>query len=86
MTDEIDYEALFNQVRVENEGLRINIIKLKNDEISLLDCIKDKLADIMDSPYAGLYIYAAFMVLVFVLEPLIRALISYIFRRKTDEK
>lgn len=84
MTEDIDYKILFEKMQTENEGLRINILKLKNEEISFIEGIKEKIADIMDSRYAFFYAYIAFMIICYVVEPLIRSLVSYIIRRKNE--
>jgi hypothetical protein len=83
-TDEIDFKALFEQVQGENEKLRINIVKLKNDEISLFEGIKEKIADIVESDYFHIYLYAAIMIFVAVIVPMLKELFNYIFRRKHE--
>ena len=43
--DGIDYEALFKQVRAENEGLRLFIVKIKNATPSTVEKVLDWLQD-----------------------------------------
>lgn len=81
-TEEINYEALCNQFMKENEGLRINIIKLKNDEITLIDRIKDKISDIVDDEHFLLYFYISIFIFSMIIVPLVKAFIAYIVRRK----
>ncbi len=84
MTEDIDYKTLFERMQTENEGLRINILKLKNDEISFFEGIKDKIANIVDSDYFHIWLYAAIMIFVAVIVPMLKELFNYIFRRKHE--
>ncbi len=85
-TDEIDFKALFEQVQGENEKLRINIVKLKNDESSLFESIKEKIANIVEDERFLTYFYIGLMLFSFFIVPIVKALFTYIFRRKVDER
>ncbi len=86
MTEDIDFEALFKQVHQENEGLRIKILKLKNEEMTFFESIKEWIVDfVSDENNKQLCMLAAFMLFFSVVVPLIKALFKYIFRRKPSE-
>jgi hypothetical protein len=70
MIDEIDYQNLFESMRSENERLRINILKLKNDGYTLRDKISDWIESILDDPYVVLYIFLAVSVVLQVVPTL----------------
>ncbi len=85
MTEDLDYEALFKQVHQENEGLRIKILKLKNDEMTWFESVKEWIVDfISDENNRQLCMLAAFMLFFSVVVPLIRALFRFIFKQKGD--
>lgn len=84
-SEEIDYKALFEQVQKENEGIRIRYFKLKNDEQSFIERIKEKFAELADSEHLPMFVYASIMIFVAVIVPLIRTLFQFIFRRETNE-
>jgi hypothetical protein len=86
MTDEIDFKALFEQVQGENEKLRINIVKLKNDETTIFEGIKGKIVDLVESERFMTYFYIGLMLFMVVIVPLIKVLFAYIIRRKVDER
>jgi uncharacterized membrane protein len=85
LTEEIDYKALFEQVQHENEGIRIKYIKLKNEEVGLIDRIKDRFIELAESPYFHIYLYAGIMIFVAIIVPAVKALFQLIFRRKENE-
>lgn len=86
MTDEIDYKALCDQYMSENEGLRIRIIKLKNDDTSFFERIRDKITDLVEDERFLLYFYVVMSVFCVVIVPLVKAFIAYIARKKGNNE
>lgn len=84
MTDDIDYKALFEQVQSENESIRIRYFKLKNEETSFLDHIKERIADLVDDERFPFYFNMSIVLLVFIVAPVVSALFKFFTRRKPD--
>lgn len=85
MTEDIDYKTLFEKLQRENEGLRINIVKLKNDEIPFFEQIKGKFADIVEHEHFPIMLYGGIMVFIAIIMPFMRFVFKFFFRRKESE-
>lgn len=87
MTDSIDYEALFKQVRSENEGLRLVIVKLKNSTPTFFEGVVSWIEDFV-ADESNKQIMITFSVIIFVslIIPAIRSISRMIIRRFTNER
>jgi len=87
MTDTIDYEALFKQLRSENEGLRLIIVKLKNSTPTFFEGIVDWIEDfIADESNKQIVLTLSVIIFLSLVVPAIRAISRLIFRRFSDER
>lgn len=87
MIDTVDYEALFRQVRTENEALRLLILKIKNSTPTIYDGLKENFQSFYSDSKnrAILKSVAIFLVVMLILQS-ITAIASITFRRFTHEK
>lgn len=81
MTEDIDYKALFEQVQSENENIRIKYFKLKNDEMSFAERIKEKFSDFIEDDNFPMYFNMAMMLIAFIVAPIVSALFNYFTRK-----
>jgi len=87
MLDTIDYEGLFQQLRSENEGLRMTILKLRSATPSVIEKVTSWIAEFMEDE-SNKQIILTFSVLFFLylIVPAIRALCNITFRRFFNER
>lgn len=74
MPDDIDYKAIFEQVQSENEDIRIKYFKLKNEEVSFGERIKEWFSEIIEDERFPAYLNIVIVLLVFVIAPIVGAL------------
>jgi len=87
MTDCIDYEALFQQLRSENEGLRMMITKMRNQTPSFFENVARWIADIFaDEEYQRLIMFFSLILFISVIIPAIKSVCLILFRRSSDER
>jgi hypothetical protein len=87
MLDTIDYEALFNQIRTENEGLRLLILKMRSDTPSLLSSIRSWISDFAeDESNKQILLTFAVVFFIYLIVPGIRALCKITFGRFFNER
>jgi len=81
MMEDIDYKALFEQVQHENENIRIRYFKLKNEEMSFFERLKDKWAEFVDDERFPVYLNIGIVLLTFIVAPVVSALFKFFTRR-----
>ena len=84
-TEELDYKAICDQLLHNNEKIRIKILKIKNEEISFFEALKEKIADMFYDPLFPVYANLAIVLLALIVVPIMSWLLNCIFRRKQRE-
>lgn len=84
MQETIDYEALFKQVRTENEGLRLLIVKMRSATPSFIDDLSSRLSDFLDDEInQKILLFAGVMI---VLSLIVSTVCNIPFRRFKHEE
>ncbi len=85
MMEEINYQALFEQLQGENERLRKTLLTAYQTQESFIDWIKVEISALISNPRFPLYLYLAILVLALML-PMVEKVFWFFIRRSIFER